>query len=135
MRGGAGTAGACDRSHDAGVPRSGIARQEVGVKTSAASLEITAPAPAGCERALTPETLAFVAGLVDGADLHDGRRITPQLVRALVAEELERTRAAQGPERFARGRFAQAHELFLRLCVEPAFTDFLTLPAYEQLEA
>ena len=69
-----------------------------------------------------------------GAELYDGRRITPQLVRALLAEELERLRAAQGPERFARGRFAQAHELFLRLCVDPAFTEFLTLPAYEQLE-
>lgn len=127
MRGGAGTAGACDRSHVDAVPRSGIARQEVaGVKTSTASLEITAPAPVGRERGLTPEAHAFVAGLVEE---FDGRRITPQLVRALLAEELERTRAAQGPERFARGRFDRAHELFLRLCVEPAFTDFLTLPA------
>ncbi|MBX3468134.1 MAG: malate synthase A [Planctomycetes bacterium] len=69
-----------------------------------------------------------------GAALYDGRRITPELVRGLLAHELERLRAAQGPERFARGRWAQAHDLFLRLCVEPSFTDFLTLPAYELLD-
>ncbi|MCW8140611.1 MAG: malate synthase A, partial [Planctomycetota bacterium] len=69
-----------------------------------------------------------------GAALYDGRRITPELVRGLLAHELERLRAALGPERFARGRWAQAHDLFLRLCVEPSFTDFLTLPAYELLD-
>jgi malate synthase len=70
-----------------------------------------------------------------GATLYDGRPITGELVRATLAEELERRRAELGPERFAAGRFAHAYELFLRVCLDPLFTDFLTLPAYEQLEA
>jgi malate synthase len=69
-----------------------------------------------------------------GAALYDGRRITPALVRGLLEDELTRLRASLGPERFAQGRFTEAQDLFLRLCVEPAFTDFLTLPAYDQLE-
>jgi malate synthase len=69
-----------------------------------------------------------------GAELYDGRRITGDLVRATLASVMERLRETLGAERFASGRFAEAHELFLRVCLEPTFSEFLTVPAYERLE-
>jgi malate synthase len=68
-----------------------------------------------------------------GAKLEDGRTLTPELYRATVAGELDRIRALVGEERFARGRFGLAQRIFDRLITAPEFTEFLTLPAYEEL--
>jgi malate synthase len=42
-------------------------------------------------------------------------------------------RKAVGEEQFAQGHYEQAARLFDRLVTSKEFTEFLTLPAYEQL--
>lgn len=66
-----------------------------------------------------------------GATLDDGRPITVELFRRLLAEELTKIRNAVGVDRFAAGRYRDASELFDRLSTAPELEDFLTLPAYE----
>lgn len=63
--------------------------------------------------------------------LEDGRTITYFMVAAMVPEELEKIRAYVGAERYDRGRFAKASELFDDLIRSRDFVEFLTLPAYE----
>jgi malate synthase len=65
--------------------------------------------------------------------LTDGQAVTPERVRAVIGEELERVRREVGEARFARGRFAEARALFERLVMAEQFEEFLTLPAYELL--
>jgi malate synthase len=68
-----------------------------------------------------------------GATLEDGRKVTPQLFRAVLDEELERLRAEVGPERFGTGHYTEARRIFERLCLTERFEEFLTLPAYDAL--
>ena len=68
-----------------------------------------------------------------GATLEDGRHVTVELFRKVLAEEIARLQAEGAPERFGVERFSQACELFARLSTTPTFEDFLTLPAYEAL--
>jgi malate synthase len=68
-----------------------------------------------------------------GAALSDGRVVTPELFRQVLAEELAQIRQDLGDERFEKGRFAEATELFERLSTAEQCEDFLTLPAYELL--
>ncbi len=60
------------------------------------------------------------------AALDDGRTVTAELVREVMAKEL----AAVGPGSATR---AAASKLFDRLATHDAFEEFLTLPAYEML--
>jgi malate synthase len=60
-----------------------------------------------------------------GASLADGRAITGDLVRELLASE---TAAFEG------GKYREALALFESLVFSDDFVDFLTLPAYGQLE-
>jgi len=71
-----------------------------------------------------------------GARLEDGRAVTPELVRQLEDEELERIRAEVGDDEwfFSQGRPDDSRELFERVALGPDFVEFLTLPAYERLE-
>ncbi len=68
------------------------------------------------------------------AHLVDGRRITPELVRAIEQEELARIREALGGEAFERGRFAEAQRLFEDVALSERFVEFLTLPAYGHID-
>ena len=68
-----------------------------------------------------------------GARLDDGRPVTAELYRRLLAEELAGIRLEYGNERFDSGRFPEASELFLRMSLNPEFDEFLSLPAYELL--
>jgi malate synthase len=95
-----------------------------------------------------------------GAMLDDGRPVTADLVRAVVAEELDRIRAAVGVAAFDSGPWKEAADLFDQTALgEPPsesgggqgeaalgrrkaagsearkhFVEFLTLPAYERLD-
>jgi malate synthase len=69
-----------------------------------------------------------------GASLADGRRVTGDLYRALVREELEKIRTLVGPERFNGGKFSVARELFDAMAAGQEFPEFLTLEAYRRLE-
>jgi malate synthase len=69
-----------------------------------------------------------------GAEI-DGRRVTPELVRRIETEELERIREQVGDEFFrTQGRPEESRELFEDVALSDEFVDFLTLPAYERLE-
>ncbi len=64
--------------------------------------------------------------------LDDGRLVDLDLCRKIIAEELEKTKAQVGA-RFDSGRYADAAKLFDTLISQDSFTEFLTLPAYDQL--
>jgi len=68
--------------------------------------------------------------------LSDGRRITPELVRELETEELEKIRAEIGDDDwfYSEGRPDLSRELFELVALGDEFVEFLTLPAYERLE-
>ena len=68
-----------------------------------------------------------------GATLSDGRTVTPELFRELLAQEMATLEAEGAAQRYAPGRLAEARALFEQLSVAPTFEDFLTLPAYEAL--
>ncbi|OHV61280.1 malate synthase A [Pseudofrankia sp. BMG5.36] len=68
-----------------------------------------------------------------GAKLADGRVVTAELVRAVLAEEVERLRAAAGDEAFAAGRWKDAVELFGQTALGEPYAEFLTLPAYDRI--
>jgi malate synthase len=72
-----------------------------------------------------------------GAQLDDGRTVTPGLVRELEASELERIRAEIADDDWFRreGRPELSRELFERVALAGEFVEFLTLPAYERLLA
>jgi len=65
--------------------------------------------------------------------LDDGRKVTRELFRSVLAEELDKIRADVGPEPFDKGMYSQAREIFDRVTTSDEFVEFLTLPAYEYL--
>jgi len=69
----------------------------------------------------------------NGVSTAEGHPITPEHVRAIEAEELDKIRAAVGEEAFAKGRYQEARELFEQVALADDFVEFLTLPAYERL--
>ncbi|MFB6633305.1 malate synthase A [Streptomyces sp. NPDC056362] len=68
-----------------------------------------------------------------GVVFENGETATPELARAVAAEELAAIRAEIGEEAFTAGRWQQAHDLLLHVSLDADYADFLTLPAYEQL--
>ena len=63
--------------------------------------------------------------------LSDGQKVTKQLFRSVLEEELTKIKSAIGDERFARGKFDAAQQLFDRITTSDEFAEFLTLPGYE----
>ena len=59
--------------------------------------------------------------------------MTPELVRAVLDEEVAKLRDETTPERFA-AYTEPAARLMAELCLADEYVDFLTLPAYELLE-
>jgi malate synthase len=70
-----------------------------------------------------------------GAALDDGRVVTADLFRGALHEEMRALRVTLGDERFDHGDFTSAVALFERLSTASTFEDFLTLPAYDLLDA
>jgi len=68
--------------------------------------------------------------------LDDGREVTPDLVRRLEAEELDKIRQEIGDDDWfeTQGRPDLSRELFEQVALGDEFVEFLTLPAYERLE-
>ncbi|CAN5680231.1 malate synthase A [soil metagenome] len=68
--------------------------------------------------------------------LADGRAITPELVRTIESEELERIRSEIGDDEwfYAQGRPDESRGLFEQVALSNDFVDFLTLPAYDLLD-
>ncbi|MBM9506990.1 malate synthase A [Actinacidiphila acididurans] len=69
-----------------------------------------------------------------GVVLEGGEKATPELVRQVAADELLAIRDEVGEDAYATGKWTQAYELLLRTALDTDYAEFLTLPAYEQLE-
>jgi malate synthase len=67
------------------------------------------------------------------APLADGRPVTPELFRTLLADEMTRVREALTPAVYDAGRFEEAARLFSDMSLAAEFEEFLTLPAYRLL--
>ncbi len=68
------------------------------------------------------------------ATLSNGERVTPELVRRIADEELDKIRTTVGDEAYNGGRFKEAREVFETVALSDDFAEFLTLPAYEYLD-
>src|ERR1700688_821522 len=66
--------------------------------------------------------------------LDDGRKVTKELFRSVLDEELAKIKTQMGEKRFADGKFDVARELFDRITTDDEFAEFLTLPGYEKLD-
>jgi malate synthase len=66
--------------------------------------------------------------------LDEGRNITYEYFKGLLAEEMDKIRGAVGAERFEAGSYRRAAELFDRITKQDEFAPFLTLVAYADLE-
>jgi malate synthase len=69
-----------------------------------------------------------------GGILDDGRKVTAELVRVLIPEELAKIRGLIGPARYDGGTFELASRLFERLATSDELEEFLTLAAYDHLD-
>jgi malate synthase len=70
-----------------------------------------------------------------GVTLDTGETVTADLVRRYAEEELEKIREEVGDEFFySQGRPDESRGLFEQVALADEFVEFLTLPAYEQLE-
>jgi malate synthase len=67
----------------------------------------------------------------NGVKLSDGRVVDGPLVERTIAEELSAQKSKVDEARFA--AYEKAANLMRDLVLAPQFTEFLTLPAYEQV--
>ncbi len=65
--------------------------------------------------------------------LDDGRKVTVEMFRTMLPEELAKVRQLLGPA-YAEGKYEQAAALFDRITTSDEFVEFLTLPAYDQID-
>jgi malate synthase len=63
--------------------------------------------------------------------LEDGRKVTADLVRALIPEELAKVKAVVGPDS---PTYDYSARIFEKMSTQPDFAEFLTLPLYEEIE-
>ena len=65
--------------------------------------------------------------------LEDGRKVTKELFRKLLPEELASVKALLGAERWVAGRYEDGARLFEEITTRDDYVEFLTLPGYEWL--
>jgi len=65
--------------------------------------------------------------------LDNGKVVTKELFRQMLAEEREVVRKEIGEERWQNGKFEQATQLLDQITTSDELVDFLTLPAYQLL--
>jgi malate synthase len=68
------------------------------------------------------------------AKLSDGGKVTMELVRQAIAEELEKLRSNLGAERFDSMGFKKAAEVYEGMMTSADFPEFLTVVAYNDLD-
>ena len=66
--------------------------------------------------------------------LADGRKVTKELFRQVLADELAKTPSIVGADAYAGGRYAEGAKLFEEITTSDDYVDFLTLPAYAAIE-
>ncbi|MEO8716839.1 MAG: malate synthase A [Burkholderiales bacterium] len=70
----------------------------------------------------------------DKGKLDDGRRVTKALFRQLLADELPKIKEYLGDETWAAGKYAEGAKLFEKITADDTYVEFLTLPAYDQID-
>lgn len=65
--------------------------------------------------------------------LDDGRKVSAELVRTMMKEELDHIRKQVGEQHYEAGHYALAAELLDKIVTDNQFQEFLTLVAYEYL--
>ncbi|HTL48698.1 MAG TPA: malate synthase A [Verrucomicrobiae bacterium] len=68
------------------------------------------------------------------ACMADGKFVTPDLVRTLLLEEVAGIRKSLGDEKFEKGKYALAAQLFEDMATSKECPEFLTLVAYDYLD-
>jgi malate synthase len=68
------------------------------------------------------------------ANLSDGREVTPELFKAITADEMEKVRQTVGPAVYDAGRFKEAVKLFTDMSLAKNTEEFLTIPAYKLIK-
>ncbi len=63
--------------------------------------------------------------------LDDGRKVTAEMVRALISEELAKVKASVGGDTRT---YDRAGQIFEQMSTQEAFAEFLTLPLYEEID-
>src|SRR5437763_5411489 len=61
--------------------------------------------------------------------LEDGRRVTPELFKQLLGEELAKVKAGENE-----GKYDEAAKLFEKITTDDKYVEFLTLPAYQLID-
>ena len=67
------------------------------------------------------------------AQLDDGRKVTPELIKATIAAQLPHIRSVIGEERYDKGQFPLAARLFEDMMISDRLREFLTLDAYQYI--
>jgi malate synthase len=70
----------------------------------------------------------------DKGRLADGRKVTVELFRRLLAEELPKVKVHLGDEAYAAGRYEDGARLFEKITADDSYVEFLTLPAYALID-
>jgi malate synthase len=65
--------------------------------------------------------------------LDDGRKVTREMFRSMLPEELARVRRELGEDAWRAGRYEDAAKLFDEITTSDDYVEFLTLPGYERL--
>ena len=66
-------------------------------------------------------------------NLNDGRKVTVELFRSVMAEELDKIRVLVGQQQYEGGQYKLASELMDKITANDEFAEFLTLPGYRYL--
>src|SRR5437763_1372626 len=61
--------------------------------------------------------------------LEDGRKVTPELFKKLLGEELAKVKAGEGE-----GKYDEGAKLFEKITTDDKYVEFLTLPAYQLID-
>ena len=65
--------------------------------------------------------------------LDDGRKVTAQLFKKLLDEELPKVKSYLGDDAYAAGKYVEGAKLFEQITTGE-YVEFLTLPAYAQID-
>jgi malate synthase len=65
--------------------------------------------------------------------LSDGRKVTADLFVTILGEELKKIENWLGSDRYSKGRYQDAADLFSKITTSDDFVSFLTLPGYDRL--
>ena len=70
----------------------------------------------------------------DKGRLADGRKVTVEMFRRLLAEELPKVKGYLGEQAYAAGKYEDGARLFEKITVDDNYVEFLTLPAYALID-